>query len=574
MNFKKNNLYDLISILKIGNKTQLFFLIILSLFSIFFEILGIGSIFIFISKLVNQELVLFTGQQKFLSEITSFSSASSKTFLLILLFLSFTASFCLKVVLSIIQTRFTFLTAMELSNRCLNKSIHFRIHDMLSRHSSEIISTIITKINLCAVHILFPVIGAFTAFSTIFFMTIFLFYVNFKITLIFISSTILSYLIIIKFTKNIILIAKKNIKKSDFLMIKILQEIINGFREIKLNNLENTLYHSFQFENKELRTAQINSRLVSILPRLIIEFIFVTTIVIVTFVSLQNEDKTIIPFLGGFLLSMQRLLPAINQVYVAFTGFKTNSLVLEEVIKFQENNVLKNNNIETINFKVKNIIEFKNLSFSHNNNSEVFKNVSFKIPTGSKILVIGDSGSGKSTFLDLIAGLLNPTVGNLLVGNGFLSQSNLKYWHNEILYISQSPFIFNDSIKKNISLNFKENTNLERLQVALRKAEIFEEIQKLPKKTSFVLSEKGSNLSGGQKQRIAIARAFYNPKKIMLFDEVTNSISKEKEKKIIENIIDLGNKHTVFFISHSNLEYSKWDMVIQIKDKKIKLYNR
>ena len=125
-----------------------------------------------------------------------------------------------------------------------------------------------------------------------------------------------------------------------------------------------------------------------------------------------------------------------------------------------------------------------------------------------------------------------------------------------------------------MSLDFEKKVNLKKLKLALQKAEIFNEVNKLPKKTKFILQEKGSNLSGGQNQRIAIARAFYNPKKIMLFDEVTNSISKEKEKKIIKNIIDLGDKHTVFFISHSNLEFSQWDMVIKIKNKNIELYHR
>ena len=323
-----------------------------------------------------------------------------------------------------------------------------------------------------------------------------------------------------------------------------------------------------------MRMAQINTRLVSILPRLFIEFIFVSMIILVTFFSLQNNDKSIIPFLGGFLLSMQRLLPAINQVYIAFTSFKANSLVLEEVIKFQKDkNIIKSNN-DSIDYKLGNIIQFKNVNFSFKNNSEIFQNINFSIPNGSKILVLGDSGSGKSTFLDIICGFLNPTKGKLFVGNNLLSKTNLDSWHNEIIYISQSPFIFNDTIQKNVSLDFEKKVNLKKLKLALQKAEIFNEVNKLPKKTKFILQEKGSNLSGGQNQRIAIARAFYNPKKIMLFDEVTNSISKEKEKKIIKNIIDLGDKHTVFFISHSNLEFSQWDMVIKIKNKNIELYHR
>ena len=238
LNINKQSLHDLISIFKIGKKSQLYWLIIFSLFAIFFEILGIGSIFIFLSKLVNQELIIFKGQQKFFSEMTSFSKTSNEIFLLILLFLFFTVSFCFKVILSIIQTRFTFLTSMELSNRCLSKSINFRIHDMISKHSAEIISIIITKINLCAVNVLFPMISAFTAFSTIIFMTIFLLYINFSVTFLFIILTILTYLIIIKSSEKIISSAKVNLKKSDLLMIKTLQEIINGFREMKLNNLE------------------------------------------------------------------------------------------------------------------------------------------------------------------------------------------------------------------------------------------------------------------------------------------------------------------------------------------------
>ena len=140
---------------------------------------------------------------------------------------------------------------MELSNRCLSKSINFRIHDMISKHSAEIISIIITKINLCAVNVLFPMISAFTAFSTIIFMTIFLLYINFSVTFLFIILTILTYLIIIKSSEKIISSTKVNLKKSDLLMIKTLQEIINGFREMKLNNLEKTLYHSFSHENKK-----------------------------------------------------------------------------------------------------------------------------------------------------------------------------------------------------------------------------------------------------------------------------------------------------------------------------------
>ena len=181
LNINKQSLHDLISIFKIGKKSQLYWLIIFSLFAIFFEILGIGSIFIFLSKLVNQELIIFKGQQKFFSEMTSFSKTSNEIFLLILLFLFFTVSFCFKVILSIIQTRFTFLTSMELSNRCLSKSINFRIHDMISKHSAEIISIIITKL-IYAVNVLFPMISAFTAFSTIIFMTIFLLYINFSVT--------------------------------------------------------------------------------------------------------------------------------------------------------------------------------------------------------------------------------------------------------------------------------------------------------------------------------------------------------------------------------------------------------
>lgn len=550
-------------------------LLILSLLSVLFEIIGIGSLFVFLSIIINgQEINIFEGQEYIVQNVTREFKISSPIFLLICLFLSFFISFLFKFILSIIQTKFSFLVAEEMANLAFENTLNFSLDKLTSDHSSKMISIIISKINICVTHVIFPIVTALTALSTIIFITIFLLFMNFFVTTSFIIIIALIYIIIIKISQKKINEANKNIKTNDLEMIKIIQESINGIREVKLNFLQKFLLREFVNSNKSLRASQSIARLIGVLPKLIIEIIILLTFVVLAGISLNVNDLQLLPFLGGFILSMQRLLPAISQVYFAFTNFKSNKLVVDEVVNYINDKVVKNVSNKSHQFFKKDItksIKFENVSFYFKKGINIFNNINLSIPIGAKILVKGETGSGKSTFFDLLSGFINPKKGRILICGKTLDDTNIQSWQKCISYVTQSPFIFNDTISNNITLNFTKNSIVKDLKIALSKAEILKEVEKLKNKHKFLLTENGSNISGGQKQRIALARSFYFPKEIMLFDESTNSISKSKENKIIKNLLNLNSNYTVFFISHSNVEELGWDYILEFKNSRVKL---
>ena len=323
---------------------------------------------------------------------------------------------------------------------------------------------------------------------------------------------------------------------------------MKGFREVKLNLLDEVILSDFKEHNNKLRDNQSKIRIIGTSPKLFLEVIILILISSFTVFAFMADQKNILPFLGGLIIAMQRLLPGANQIYFAITSYNSNSLIVKEVL-----NYIKTESIIPITSKAKTIVEkvntitFKNVSFRYKNNQNyILKNLNFSINNHSKILIIGDTGSGKSTLLDLICGFCFPTKGEILINDLKLSEIDLTHWRKKITYISQDPYIFNETVNKNISLEFKKTINLNKVKFAATKAEISSEIKALENNFNFLINEGGINLSGGQKQRIALARSFYKSKEILLFDEATNSVDINKENKIIKNILSLSENRIIF----------------------------
>lgn len=565
-----SDINNLIKLFQIGGNKTVFFLITLSIISVFFEIIGISALLIFLSVVINGEAVSeFENIIYVLNLLYEKWNLSKLESTLLTLFLSFFISFAFKFWLSVLQTKFTFFVAKEMANKAFYKILNLNVNDISSKHSSHLIAMIITKVNICVSHILFPIISALTAFSSILFVSIFLLIVNFSITIFFLLIIFFIYLSILKISKKRISEAKINIEKADLKMIQLIQETLKGFREVKLYSIESLLLTSFNSNNSMLRDNQSMSRLIGILPKLVIEMVFFTIIIILAFIGIKTENNLILPFLGGFILAMQRLLPAINQVYFSITSYKANSLILDEVLNFIQSDYLfkrKTKKVRFIDISKSKYIKFNKVSYYYTQRNIILKPFTFKIPMGSKVLLKGETGSGKSTFLDLLCGFIEPKAGQIKIGETTLDTLNSLSFQKNISYISQSPYIFNNTIEKNISLDFKNKSDPKKIYEALKSSKIYDEIKKLKFKTNFILSENGENISGGQKQRISLSRAFYSPKKIMLFDESTNSISRQKELSIVKNILELGSNHTVFFTSHNNLDDLNWDFIIQINN--------
>tara|TARA_B100001115_G_C15734235_1_gene357832 strand:- start:122 stop:895 length:774 start_codon:yes stop_codon:yes gene_type:complete len=226
---------------------------------------------------------------------------------------------------------------------------------------------------------------------------------------------------------------------------------------------------------------------------------------------------------------------------------------------------LKNKNLSDLKFN--DLIEIKNLNFSYEEQgNKIIDNLNFKILKGKKIGFIGISGSGKSTILNLIIGLLKPDKGTIEI-DGKSIENNLRNWQNLITYIPQEIYLIDDTIKKNIAFGVEEKEIDEnKIDMALKYSESKEFVNNLPKKIDTIVGDKGTRLSGGQKQRIGIARALYNLKDIIVIDEGTSSLDVENEKNIIENIFLLGKNKTLLMISHNHETLKSCDELILIEN--------
>jgi ABC-type bacteriocin/lantibiotic exporter with double-glycine peptidase domain len=360
--------------------------------------------------------------------------------------------------------------------------------------------------------------------------------------------------------------------------IKFLQESFSGIREIKLFNNYEYAIDGFQNSNSGLLKIISKSLTFSSFPKLIFEFLIIFLfIILILFLLYFKKDFSYIAFLLGiFLISSIRILPIVGRLLSNFQNMKLgkNGLyIMYNEFKINESENKKNKlsvilSQYTIPFEKE--VKFENVNFAYHENSQlILKEVSMSISRGDIIAIIGDSGAGKSTFLDLFCGLLKPTKGKILIDNKNLL-FNEKLWQSKISYISQSIFLNEGTILENVTFgqktNFIDNILLEKV---LTVSGLNNLITKLPLGIETYIGEKGLKLSGGQKQRIGIARALYRSSDIIIFDEATNALDLKNEQEVIESVKDYCKGKTLIFISHRKETLKYCNVQFKLENKEI-----
>ena len=352
-----------------------------------------------------------------------------------------------------------------------------------------------------------------------------------------------------------------------------------AFKEIKLNQSEHEFLETYHKNNSNYAKVGLKASTIQELPKYFFEqfaiFILILLLLLLDYVGKTNSD--IISILGLFTVAIFRVLPSIKKIlhsyqYISYGSAAINLIKAE--ISFDESSknefIHDNKKSKILNFE-KNII-FKNVSFSYDDKSIIaIEDLNLQINKNEIVGIIGESGSGKSTFVDLLSGLLSPTHGKILVDNNENIAQNYPSWQKNIGYVSQKIFLLDDTIKNNIlfSKNNKDiDTNL--MNSILLKSGLKKFIENLPNGLNTNIGELGSKLSGGEIQRIGIARVLYKNPKILILDESTNALDSENELKILKTIENLKGKCTIFLISHKKINLNICDAVIELKNGIIK----
>jgi len=390
-----------------------------------------------------------------------------------------------------------------------------------------------------------------------------LLFIDIKITffsLLFFSTI---YLLIILSIKKKMTESSKDISENIELKVNILSSLLNNMRNVIIDNLQFTFLKKFNQYDLKVTKARISLGVISFVPSIIIiNSVFVILVGYLLFSVLSGHNfLTDVGKLVAIAYGAQKLNPLINSIYIAISrtgGSYYNIKSVLDFIKHIKTKAETGIDQELVQPKIKKpIISFKKtlklegICFKYKKNFKLIENLDLLISKNDKVVILGESGSGKSTILDILTGLVKPDKGSIKLDNIKIDKNNLKAYQKRISLITQNIFLEEGTMLKNIT-NTNKNSDIDfkRLKKCCEIAEIENFIKKNKEKYKMHITLNGTNLSGGQKQRIAIARALYKDSDILIFDETTSEIDVQIEKKILNNLSKKEYNKTIIFVTH------------------------
>ncbi len=563
-------------IISINFYYKIFKLLILTIIGIFFELLGIGLVLPIITIVTtgNFDINIGFGIDRVIANIFSkFDSSELFIIPLLILLLAYTIKGLYLFFLKYYNGKFSYDFVTKLSNDIYKNYLYQDQLFHLKRNSSDLIRIITGEILIFFKNIVMPSLIIFTEILVLIGIVLLLLYVETK-------STLYVFGIILFLTIFYYLIINRKLKKwgqervfHDGKKIQNLTQGLHGIKTVKIFNQEQHFLNKFNYNLSLSAKANQYATLVSQLPPILIEFIAI--VLIITFmifnVQASSNISEYFPKLALFAAAAFRIMPSISRLIINFQTIKFGMPAVHKLHKEfplkSEKHDTKNSN-KHLNFQ--NEINISNLFFKYpNNNENTLEEVNLKIRFGETVGIVGKTGEGKSTIVDLICGLLIPQKGNILVDNNDI-QNNLKSWQLQIGYVPQNIYLLDDTIKENIIFGRKvDNLTDNNLHNSINLAQLNKLVSRLPEGIDTFVGDRGTRLSGGQIQRIGIARAIFNNSKILIFDEATSALDIETEKNFVSDIYKLKAEKTLIIISHRLSILDHCDRIYRIKDKKI-----
>tara|TARA_B100000242_G_C43043796_1_gene487113 strand:- start:233 stop:1957 length:1725 start_codon:yes stop_codon:yes gene_type:complete len=564
----------LISVIPSKFYPRILLLIFFAIAGMFLELAGIGMIFPVIEVLLDRESEIFTKIDFYIGYFFPNFELDKRFLILFFLLGIFVLKNIFLFFLKWFAVSFNVKFIKEISTDLMNRYLNIEYVFFTKKNSSEILRNVINECSVLNKKILIPLLFILMDILILFGIAALLLLVEFKITLIIILFSITLVLLYYFLSKKYLY--KLGLERQLFsrMVLKITQETFHGLKIIKVLKKENYFKNLFSKNMEKNLNVEKKGGLIIFAPKLFTEVIFVSIFIFIVIYLLKiNTNFTdILPQLSIYFIAAVRLIPCINRLSLNVQTIKYGKSSID--LLYNEFNLLNNDNKITTNenkelTKFENI-ELKDINFNYNQGKIVLNQINLKIKKGSIIGIIGKTGEGKSTLINIIIGLLKPNSGSIFLDDKLL-KTNLYKFKNFIGYIPQETFLIEGTILQNIIFTLEKNFEYDkkRLENAIKWSKVDNFLNKLQDDIDLLVRERGSNLSGGQQQRISIARALYRDPKILILDESTNSLDEETESEIMDDICQLKKEKSIIIISHRKSSLKNCDHIYEIKDRKL-----
>lgn len=539
-----------------GRRRQFRWLTGLVLLAALAEVASIGAVVPFLALLANADQL---PRQEFLHTISLWLGTNSAEDLVLPLAALFVGAAILagaiRLVLVWASTRLAFAAGADLGADIYQKALYqpYAIH--CGRNSSEVIDAILVKAQAATHVVLYQAVTGLA--SLLMLLVIFSAIVAIQplAALGVLFSLGLLYFFITSITRSRLQANSRQIAEQSSRRLKILQEGLGAIRDILIHGLQKPYVEIFRKADHAVVRAESGNMVIGQSPRFVMEAMGMTIIGLLA-LGLSYRSGGVseaIPVLGAIALGAQRMLPLVQQVYYGLSGLRGNSQSCEEVLRFLEQPVARPVRLDSaICISFERSIELVGVTFAYPESSQpVLNEVCIGVPIGAWVGIAGATGSGKSTLMDILMGLLVPSKGALFIDSVPITEETVTAWQVNIAHVPQSVFLLDATVAENIAIG--ENLpqiNMERILRAAELACLDDTIEALPEKYLTVVGERGIRFSGGQRQRLGIARALYRNARVLFLDEATNALDVEMEARVMKGLATLGEKLTLFIVSH------------------------
>ena len=357
--------------------------------------------------------------------------------------------------------------------------------------------------------------------------------------------------------------------------VQIIQEGLGGIRDVLLDRSQPVFLAKFSAIDDRFRQAQASNQFIAAAPRHVVEAASVVLIAVVAVLVAGRPGGLTgaLPVLGALALGAQRLLPLVQQVYFSWSQISGHRASLIDIARLLDpaGGAQDTPPPATAGSAFAAAIRFEGVGYTYpGGDTAALSGIELAIARGARIGLVGVSGSGKSTFVDLLLGLLEPGAGHLSIDGQALTPANVSGWQAQVAHVPQAIFLADTSIAANIAFGREAGAiDMDRIREAARLAEIDSFILTLPQGYDTCVGERGVRLSGGQRQRIGIARALYKRATVLVFDEATSALDDATEASVMASIARLPRSLTMVIIAHRLTTLRQCDQIVRLEGGRI-----